>query len=320
MTAMQSRLRPALGLAAIVVVLISLPYWLSPVYLTAATATLVLGLFAMSLNLLLGGGGMPSAGHALFFGLGAYGAGLFAVHVSSNALLMIAAAIGIALAGALVTGWIVARSSAAYLLMITIAFGELFAAGVIQWRSLTGGKDGLPGVPAASVLPDSTPLIDVAPVYWFVLAAFAVGAAGLVAVTRSPFGRALRGMRDNELRMRALGYETTLYRWAAICIAAAFAGMAGALSVVSLQFAAPSDMQFLHSAVALIAVIVGGTGRWWGPVLGAAVITYAGVMLPSSLGAYQNLVVGLIFIAVVYAMPGGIAGLWERIVTKARRG
>jgi branched-chain amino acid transport system permease protein len=304
--------RRLLPLLPAVAVLALLPYLLTPFYLAAATSALVLGLFALSVDLLLSSAGIASLGHAVFFGLGSYAAGLVAIHISANVLPMLAIACAAAVAGALLTAWIVARSSGAYLVMITIAVGALFSAGATQWRSLTGGTDGLVGIPPAH-LPGGGPLTGTANVYWLVLAGFALGAVGIHVVRVSPFGRALRGIRDNEARMRALGYYTTLYKYAAICGAALFAGLAGTLSTVSLQYTSPADLGFVLSTTALIAVIVGGSGTWWGPLLGATIITFVGVLLPSSLGAYENLFVGAIFIAVVYLLPGGFTGLWQKL-------
>lgn len=145
--------------------------------------------------------------------------------------------------------------------------------------------------------------------YYYVLAGFLLGYWALRRVVRSPFGRTLVGIRENEPRMRSLGYSVTGYKLAAFCIAAASGGLAGALFVQHARLIAPNSISFEVSAQVLVMVIVGGAGTLYGPVLGAAIV----VMLRDELStAFANweLVMGIVFIAIVYLLPGGIGGIF----------
>lgn len=318
------RLAPVLPSATLLlvatIVLATVPFWLRPVHVSMVMSLLILGLFALSLDLMLTTGGMPSLGHAVYFGAGAYAAGLVAIHYNTNILVMLASAAGAAAACGVLTGWLIARTRGAYLLILTVAVGELVAAGANQWRSLTGGSDGLLGIPAASVWPGHPlSLIDPTNTYWVVLVAAAAGAVALELVRRSPFSRILRGIRDNELRMRALGYRPMLYKYAAITLAASVAGVAGALSVVQLQFTSPSDLRFVLSSLALIAIVIGGGGRWWGPAVGAAVVVLSKDLLPADWQGYAYMILGGLFIVIVYLLPGGVGGAVDRQLARRRR-
>ena len=144
--------------------------------------------------------------------------------------------------------------------------------------------------------------------YWYVLAAVLVCAGALWVVSRSAFGRTLRGVRDNEERMRSLGYRTLVPRYTVFCIAGAAAGAAGSLWVAQARFVSPADLGFEVSAMALLAVVIGGRGSLWGAALGAAVVVLVRDELSPQLGGRGPLVLGLVFVAAVYLLPRGFAG------------
>lgn len=300
------RLLGSLATLVVLVVLVAAPLFLAPFATSTLSRILVFGLFAVSLDLLVGVTGLPSLGHAAYFGVGAYAAGWVSINVTGAVPvpLLVGAASG-ALAAAL-SGWVVARAHGVYFLMLTLAVGELLQQVAQTWESVTGGANGLAGIPPASVAGE--PLLVSGFVYWYVLAVFVLGFVLLWLVARSPFGAALRGIRDNEPRMRALGYPTTLYKFYAFVLAGAVAGAAGALLIAQQRLVSPADLGFATAALALLAVIIGGTGSLWGAVLGAALVIVIRDALGPSLDGHGTLLLGAMFVVVVYLFPRGVAG------------
>ncbi len=293
------------GLLAVV------PFVASSFATSTLTQVLAFAILCLSLQILMGWTGMVSLGQAGYFGVAGYAVGLAAVHLTTNALLLLV--IG-AVAGALIaaaTGWLMVRSAGGYLLMLTLAIGELLATAANSWQSLTGGYNGLAAIPAFTV--GGTTLDSPAWNYWYVLAVFLICYALLAVIGSSPFARALRGIRDNEPRMRSLGYPTRVYKFSVFCLAGGVAGVAGSAWVSQARFIAPSDLGYLNSAFVLVAVAVGGTARQWGPCLGAALIIVAQQMLPSALEGKGPLVLGIVLIAVVYGLPGGACSAPARL-------
>jgi branched-chain amino acid transport system permease protein len=191
--------------------------------------------------------------------------------------------------------------------MLTLAFGEIGEQLAQSWRGVTGGSDGLYGIPSVELA--GAPLAGVRPLAWYVLAGFVVGMAILCAVAASPLGATLRGIRDNEPRMRALGYRTYHYKLAAFVIAGAIAGLAGGLLAAHQRLVTPNDLGFATSVPALLAVIIGGEATLWGACAGAAIVVVVRDVLGPSLGGHGALALGALFVAVVFALPGGLARL-----------
>ena len=301
---------------AVVVWLVALPFGSSAYTVGVVGRILAFGLFVASLDLLVGIAGLPSLGHAAFFGIGAYAAALLARDVTAvgPAQLALAAVIGAAAAG--VTGLVTIRSRGVYFLMLTLAMGELVRQLADSWTSLTGGTNGVAGVPALQLVPGGGPVEIAGHIYWYVLAVAALAYGLLAAVRASAFGQALRGVRDNEDRMRALGYSVTALKLRALLVAGGFAGLAGSLWVTQLRFVSPADVGFTTSAVALLCVIIGGRGSLWGSVAATALVILVRDELGAVIGGRGPLVLGLTFIAVVYLLPGGLSGLlpsWLRL-------
>jgi branched-chain amino acid transport system permease protein len=292
----------------VVLVAAAAPLLAGPYAVSTLTQILAFSLLVMSIVLVMGVAGMPTIGQAGFFGVGGYATGLLASRLTTSALplLLISAVAGAAVAAA--TGWLLVRARGTYLLMLTLAIGELLALVAIAQVGLTGGSDGLANVPTLALLPDVA-LRHVAVVYWYVAAVVLIMGLLIALVIRSPFGRALRGISDNEPRMRALGYSTGVYKYVAFTVGGAFAGVAGSLWVTQTLFVSPADMSFHASALALLALIVGGQRSLWGAVAGSALIILAQNMLPISLQGLGPLVLGGVLIAVVYALPDGFAGI-----------
>jgi branched-chain amino acid transport system permease protein len=294
---------------AAVLILAGAPLFLAPYATTTLTRVLVFALLAASLDLLVGIAGLPSLGHAAYFGVGAYAAAWFTKNVSAAGPVPLLVALGAGAVAAAATGWIAVRTQGTFFLMLTLAIGEIVAQTAETWESVTGGSNGLYGVPNTRVA--GSPL-DVAGVYWYVLAAFLLGFVLLWLVSRSPFGAALRGIRDNEPRMRALGYATRQYKYLAFVIAGAVAGLAGGLLAAQQRLVTPSDLGFTTAALALLAVIIGGAGSLWGPCLGVALVIIVRDVIGPDIDGHGPLVLGLVFILVVYLLPRGVAGFLGR--------
>ncbi|HBY96625.1 MAG: branched-chain amino acid ABC transporter permease [Ardenticatenaceae bacterium] len=287
-----------------------LPPFLSTYNLTILTQVLIFGVFAMSLDLLVGYTGMISLGHAAFFGLGAYAAGYVAVHWTPNALATILAALVAAGLGALVIGYLSIRARGVYFLMITLAFAQMIYSLAIKLESITGGSDGLAGIPRPTLGFDSGLLWQGLPFYYYVLAGFVIVSVLLTRLVHSPFGRVLIGIRENEARMRAIGYDTQRLKLVAFVIAGIFAGYAGALFSAYQGIAAPGDIYWGTSGNVLIMVIMGGAGTLSGPVLGAATFLLLQHLVSSATERWQ-LIAGAVFIFFVLALRGGLISLFR---------
>jgi branched-chain amino acid transport system permease protein len=285
------------------------PYMLAPDAIATLTRIVVFALLAASLDLLVGYTGLPSLGHAAHFGVGAYAAGLIAIHVSANGPLQVLVATAAGAAAAALTGWVAVRSRGTYFLMLTLAIGQLYYQLAVSWTGVTGGSNGLYGIPSVRVVPGGEPILIAGHLYWYVLACATVAFAALAAIVRSPFGLSLRGVRDNEARMRAVGYDPARYAYAAYCLAGAVAGTAGALFVAQQRLVTPNDLGFTPAALVLLAVVLGGAGSLWGPCLGAAVVVLVRDELGVRLDGHGALLLGIVFVVAVYLLPRGFAGL-----------
>jgi branched-chain amino acid transport system permease protein len=302
-------------LAALLVVgaliLLALPFILSPYDLGLVVQMMIFALFAMSLDLLIGYGGMPSLGHAAYFGIAAYTTGLLALRLGVSVWLAIPAALLLAALAAALFGLLALRTRGSYFLMITLALAQVAWGITFGWRTLTGGDDGLPDVPRPDLglhlgLPWS--LADSTPFYYFVVFFVALGTFLLIRIVTSPFGYALRGIRESESRMLALGYNVWRYRFVAFVLAAMFAGLAGCLYVYFNRFVSPDYLHVERSAEVLLMVILGGSGTLIGPAIGAALI----VFLETVVSAYTErwlLLLGLIYVVVALFAPSGLVGL-----------
>ncbi|MGY1710569.1 branched-chain amino acid ABC transporter permease [Geodermatophilus sp. SYSU D00758] len=299
-------LAAVLGLV-LLAVLAAVPLFVDPFGTNTLSRILVFALFAMSLDLLVGITGLPSLGHAAWFGIGAYTAGLVAEHWTAEGVVTVLLAAVAGAVAAAATGWLAVRSSGVFFLMLTLAIGELVHQLAQSADTVTGGSNGLFGIPSIRVA--GTPLTLAGYVYWFVLAVVLLGALGLWLVSASPFGAALRGIRDNEARMRSLGYTPFRYKYAAFVLAGGFAGLAGGLFAGLVRIVNPSDAGFSTSALLLLAVILGGAGTLWGPALGAAVVVLVRDTYGPTLEGHGPLLLGVVFVLAVYLLPRGVAGL-----------
>lgn len=300
--------------AAVLVALVFAPFILAVYPLQVLTQVLIYVIAAMSLDLLFGYTGMASLGHALYFGMGGYMAGLLGLHLTSNALLGLLFGAVAGAVSALGTGWLAIRSRSVYFIMLTLALSELAATIAVSWSSLTGGDQGLVGIPPAT-LPGgivATGVINPADFYWYAAAVTVIVYIALRAITRSSFGLSLVGIRENELRMRSLGYPTYRYKFTAYIIAGAFAGTAGALYVQYSNYVSPDYIGFDLSALLLVMVMVGGGGTLYGAVLGSAFVVILRDELSASFQQWE-MVLGVVFVGFVYLLPSGLAGLVQKV-------
>ncbi len=264
------------------------------------TEILIAALFAASLQLLLGTGGMTSFGHAAHFGIGAY-AGALAAKAGWGFAAALGSGIVAGAASAALIGALAVRLSGVYLAMLTLAFAEIAWSIAWQWDSVTGGSNGLIGVWPPAPLASAT-------AYYALTATIAVAAlAALVALARSPWGFALRAARDAEMRAAAVGIDVTRTRWLAFVAAGAFAGLAGVLFAFSKGSLSPETLAIPKSVDAIVMVLLGGLNAWFGPLAGAAAYTWLQDLLARSF-PYWRAALGVFIIALVIAFPAGIAG------------
>jgi len=289
----------------VLAVMLALPQMLRPYYVGLVTKMLIFALFAMSLDLLLGYTGLASLGHAAFFGVAAYAVALLILRAGVGGWIAFPAA----LVASTVTGALVAvlalRARGSYFLMITFALAQVVWSVAFGWRSFTNGDDGMPGVARPNF---GWSLEGTDAFYYFVLAVVGCAALLLLAIVKSPFGRALRGIRESETRMQALGYDVWRYQFVAFVLAASFAGLAGALYAYFNRFVGPEYLHVIQSAEALIMVILGGAGTLVGPAIGAALIVFLEDYV-SSLTQHWLLVLGSIYVLVTLFAPRGLVGL-----------
>ena len=312
----QERLRRLLTLVAIWAALLLAPYWMAPLggYTALGTRVVVLGLAAMSVNFLLGFTGMLSFGHAAYFGLGAYGAGFALKFLApSTPLALLCGMLLGGIAGALL-GALIASRRGVYFAMVTIAFGQVFYYIAFQWSSVTGGDDGLRGF-SRQPLDLGFTTIDILSnanaFYYFVLfcVALAVGLMGFI--LRSPFGRTMIAIRENQRRARFLGIPVDRHIWIAFTLSCFFMGFAGALYALVNNFADPRGLHYSQSGDFVMMAVMGGMRSFWGPLLGAAVFVVLQDYL-SSLTDNWMFFIGMIFVLVVLFIPRGIVGLMQR--------
>ena len=293
--------RDRLLVMAAIVAAALLPLVAGDYALTVASEVLIFMLFAASLHLLVGAGGLVSFGHAAYFGLGAYGA---ALALKQLGLPMAAALVAGPLVGALgatVFGWFCVRLSGVYFAMLTLAFAQIAWSVAFQWTEVTGGDNGLVGVwPSAWVA-------TAAHFYWLTLMIVAAGIALLRVILFSPFGYALRALRDSELRAEAIGISRHLIQWIAFAAAGAFAALAGALYAFLKGSVFPDNLAIPTSIDGLAMVLLGGVGTVSGGVIGAALYKSLSIWVISQTD-YSKLVLGLLIVALVSLFPQGVLG------------
>src|ERR1700733_6083774 len=317
--AARERLPKGQDLIVLVVIwtlLVSVPFWLPMLggYTALASKVLVFGLAAMGLNMLLGFTGVLSFGHAAYFGLGAYGAGLslrYLVH--STTLAMVAGTLLGGVAGTLF-GLLIVRRRGVYFAMCTIAFGQLWYYLCYSWNSFAGGFDGLRDFKREPIGFGPFTLDITAggtTFYFFLLAIFAVCVALMGLMLRSPFGRTLIAIRENERRARFLGIPVERHIWLSFSISCFFTALAGTLYALLNNFADPMTLHYSLSGYFVVMTVIGGMRTFWGPLVGAAVFVLLQDYISSMTVNWMSFI-GAIFMFVVLFFPRGLLGSIRR--------
>ena len=300
-----------LALALVAGVALLVPFVVPQYSLTVIVSALIFSLFAMSLDLMVGYCRLYSFGHAAAYGLGAYCAALILTHLQVPLVIGIALAVLVTVAIAVPIAWICTRSTGVSFAMLTLAFAQLGYAMLFRFRELTGGSDGVVGIPR----PPGPFGIDwfqgKTGYYYLVLACLLGSYLACRAIMRSNFGAVLAGIRENEAKTLSLGYNTRAYKTTTVVLSYGFGGLAGALYAGFAGYASPELFFWLTSGHVLVMVVVGGAGTLIGPMLGALFFVFLEHQL-SQVTDLWPLIFGSIFIAFVMFFPGGILGLLRR--------
>jgi branched-chain amino acid transport system permease protein len=295
-----------------------LPVWVTPNYLSLASQVAITALFALSLDLILGYAGIVSLGHAAFFGFGAYTAGLLAKHGWGEPLSgLLISGLAAGLLGYLVS-FIIARFRHLALIMITLGFGLLLMelANSASW--LTGGADGLQGVRMWPLFGMFSFDLWGRVAYWYSIIVLFLLFLVSRRLIHSPFGLSLRGIRENIVRMRAIGAESRAHLRKVFTIAAAMAGIAGALLTQTTETVSLGVLDFQRSADVLVILILGGAGRLYGGIIGAIIFMVARDQFSGINPQYWYFPIGVLLIAVVLFLPNGILGGLAQLVASER--
>lgn len=298
--------------AALAALLVATPFTGSFIILLI-TQALVFAILAMSLDILLGYTGLPSLGQAAYLGVGAYLTAIlaseyqFGLGVSFWALIVLGFVIGAVTAAFF--GLFAIRATGVYFLMITLALGQCVWGLAYRWNSLTGGDNGInmPGRPEFGI-----DLANDVTFFYVVFGFFVATLAALYVLVRSPFGRSLVGIRESELRMRILGYNTWLHKYVAFIIAGGFGGLAGVLWAFLNGLVSPEDVILTTSVDALLMVVLGGPGTLIGGAIGAGVVVFLREYL-STLVPWWQYMLGGVYVLTILFLPGGLMGIPARI-------
>jgi branched-chain amino acid transport system permease protein len=261
--------------------------------------------------MLAGDAGLYSLGHAGIAAAAGYGVA-WASRQGFDFGIQLAIAGGLTLLASLLYGLISMRTNGVFFLMVTLAAGMICYGIAYRWSSVTGGDNGLTGVRRPPVFAEYWQY------YFFVLVVFVIVTLALIRVSRSPFGLVVRGIRDNDARMRSLGYGVSAYKFAAVLLSGVVAGIAGILLVWQTEFISPASAGFLASAFPLVMVVLGGTGTILGPLVGAAVVVLTQQVLSTYVERWPA-VLGAVFVLVVIVARQGILGGWNVFLTRRRR-
>jgi branched-chain amino acid transport system permease protein len=295
------------SLAAFAGLAIALPYVISSFYVNMATQMLFFGLFALSINLIAGYGGMVTLGQAGLLGIAGYGLGIFyttyAFPLGISALLAIISTIIVSA----FFGLLLVRASGVYFLMITLAQGMVVWGVAQRLTTLTGGDNGLRGI-------DRPPFaVEYWTYYYFTLAVVAVCVFLIARIVRSPFGLSLKGVREAETRMAPLGYDVKRIKLIAFTISGTFAGVAGLLLAMYNNFFSPPSVYVKASAEGLLMSILGGVGTITGAFVGSGVFVFVTNYVSGYMERWPTLL-GLIFVLTILFTPDGVVGAWQRLV------
>ena len=274
--------------------------------ISIVSEVLVTALAVMSVNLLLGYTGLPAFGNAAYFGLGAYGAALSVKYFNVDFFGAVLIGVVAALAGGLILGPFLLRRRGIYFGLLSIAFGQVFYFVAYRYTDVTGGEDGMnfPRPPIGLV----HAALNEASFYYLVLVMFALSLLAFRTVVRSPFGRTLIAIRQNETRVRYLGLNTDRFIFVALLISATMAGLGGALFGLLINFAYPLELDWHQSGYFVLMMILGGAGTVWGSLVGAIIYVIGKDILSTVIQSQWQILLGALFVACVLGFPRGIVG------------
>jgi branched-chain amino acid transport system permease protein len=296
--------------------LLTAPFWLVGLggYVELGTRVVIYALAAMALNFLLGYTGVLSFGHDAYFGLGGYGTAMTIKFLYPSTPLALLVGVAVATVAAGLIGLLIVRLRGVYFAMVTIAFGQVFYFISFKWSSVTGGDDGLSawqrqlidlGVATLDILSNNKAL------YYFVLAVFAICVGAMAFLLRSPFGRTLMAIRENERRARFLGIPVDRHIWYSWVISCFFVSVAGGLYALLSDFIDPRAIRWDQSGNFVIMAVLGGMRSFWGPLIGAAIFLVLQDYISSHTENWMSFV-GLFFVLIVLFFPRGVLGLIKR--------
>jgi branched-chain amino acid transport system permease protein len=290
-------------LGAFGVALVALPWIAGEFYVNLASQVLIAAIFAASINLLLGYGGLPTLGHAAYVGVAAYVSAWLFLKLGFGHALTAPIALAATTLMACVFGLIALRASGLGFLMLTLALSQVLWGTAYRWVSVTDGDNGLRGLTRPA--PFGINLDDSTAFYYFALAVTVLSIWLMARFVGSPFGAALRGTRDQSRRMATLGHNVGLIRWVTFVYAGFWGAVSGLLFVYYHKYIHPISLSLQNSAEGLLAVIAGGSGTLAGPIVGAAIV----VILKNYVSAYierWNMLLGFVFVLIVVFMPDGL--------------
>ena len=302
--------RKELLISAAVVVLFAFGPWLSPLVhldVSIVSEVLVTAIAVMSVNLLLGYTGLPAFGNAAYFGLGAYGAALSVTYAHVHFVEAVLIGMVAALLGGLVLGPFLLRRRGIYFGLLSIAFGQVFYFIAYRYTDVTGGEDGMQVARPYAGLPSAHVTVSELGFYYTALVIFVVALFAFRTIVRSPFGRTLVAIRQNEPRVRYLGLNTDRFIFVALLISATMAGLSGALFALLINFAYPLELDWHQSGYFVLSMILGGAGTVWGSLVGAFIYVI-GKDIISTITPLWQIFLGALFVACVLGFPRGILG------------
>ena len=307
----ESQIKKSWWLILLIIAFFVAPLLVSEFYLTVLCEALVMSMLALSFNLLFGYMGQLSFGQAAFYGLGGYTVAMLMTKVQFNFWLSLIAGVLVASIIGLIVGFFCVRLRGIYFAVLTLAFGQLIFFIVFKWHNFTGGDDGIQGIFPPEFLKSPTNY------YYFLLIIFLLSALVLWKIIHSPFGQTIVSMRENSERTEFLGINIAKYQLITFVIAAAFAGLAGAIWVPFYRSVAPSYLIWVKSGEPVMAAILGGPSLFYGPILGMFIMTFFHSWV-LGFTVYWPVVMGTLILVIIFFLPGGILGFIQEKANQRR--
>ena len=297
------------ALVVILAAVVLLPFVVRP---AIASEIWIFAIFGLGLNLLLGYTGLLSFGQSTFFGSAAYVAGYLLKHYAIGVFAALGIGTAVGALSALLVGYLCVQRSGLYFIMLTFALNQLFYFIAYQWTSVTGGEDGMPGVPRPAML--GIDFRDPVAYYIFVSVLFLLSLWLMKRIVESPLGKILQAIRENEVRAEAVGYSVPRFKLVAFVVAGAFSGVAGVLYAMLFGIVPLEAIGFVFSGNVVFATLIGGSGSLYGPIIGSFVFIWLSESM-SVVWARWPLLLGVAFVVVVLFLRGGVVEAWSRFIS-----